>query len=208
VPSAARVLVIFAKAPRVGAVKTRLARDIGAVAAATLARDLTARTLRLVADPRWTTCLAVTPDDACALPLWPRAVPRMGQGAGDLGQRMRRALIAAAPRPTLLVGSDIPALTPDHIAAAFRALGSADLVFGPAEDGGFWLVGFSHRRPLPRRLFHNVRWSSEQPLADSLAGLDQLHRVALLDRLADLDTVEDLRRWRQVRDGNRQGEAG
>lgn len=200
--------MIFAKAPRIGAAKTRLARDIGALAAARVARDLALRTLRLAADPRWTTCLAVTPDDACALPLWPASVPRIGQGRGDLGQRMRRALIAAAPRPTLLVGSDIPALAPDHIAAAFRALGSADLVFGPAEDGGFWLVGFSHRRPLPRRLFDGVRWSSEHALADSLAGLDQRHRVALLDRLADLDTVDDLRRWRQIRNGNGQGEAG
>lgn len=206
-PSVSRLLVIFAKAPRVGAVKTRLARDIGAVAAAMLARDLAARSLRLGADPRWTTRLAVTPDDACALPLWPPALPRMGQGPGDLGQRMRRALAAGAPAPTVLVGSDIPALAPDHIAAAFRALGSADLVFGPAEDGGFWLVGLCHRRPPPRRLFHHVRWSSEHALADTLAGLDGWHRVALLDRLHDLDTVDDLRRWRQGsnKEGRRPG---
>ena len=71
------------------------------------------------------------------------------QGAGDLGVRMRRALAACPPGPAVLVGADIPALGAAHIAEAFRLLGRHDLVFGPAEDGGFWLVGARRSPRLP-----------------------------------------------------------
>ena len=97
---------------------------------------------RLGRDGRWRLRLAVTPDRArYRRRLWPGRLPISGQGRGDLGERMRRALAECPPGPTVLIGTDIPALAAQHIAEAFRLLGRHDLVFGPAEDGGFWLVG-------------------------------------------------------------------
>jgi glycosyltransferase A (GT-A) superfamily protein (DUF2064 family) len=90
----------------------------------------------------------------------------------------------------VLIGSDIPGVTAADIAAAFRALGRAQAVFGPAEDGGYWLVGFGPRRPA--RPFAGVRWSTEHALADTLSNCAG-HRVALVRRLRDVDTAADLR---------------
>src|ERR1051325_1477302 len=101
-------------------------------------------------DGRWQLRLAVTPDRARRRErLWPQSVPMEGQGGGDLGQRMRRALAACPPGPAVLIGTDIPALGPEHIAEAFRLLGNHDLVFGPAADGGFWLIGARRSPRLP-----------------------------------------------------------
>ncbi|WP_198373490.1 TIGR04282 family arsenosugar biosynthesis glycosyltransferase, partial [Roseomonas rosulenta] len=113
--------------------------------------------------------------------------PRIGQAAGDLGARMEGAM---RPHPVaVLAGSDIPDLRPADIAAAIRALGRADAVFGPAEDGGYWLVGMGPRRPA--RPFAGVRWSSAHALADTLRNFAG-RRVALLRRLQDVDTAADL----------------
>jgi rSAM/selenodomain-associated transferase 1 len=178
-------VIVFARAPRLG-VKRRLAAGVGAMAALRFYRGQLAATLRAARDRRWRTVLAVTPDHARAR--WPRGVARTGQGRGDLGVRMRRAL--APHRRAVLVGSDIPGLARGDLAAAFRALGRAEAVFGPAEDGGYWLVGYGPRRPAWP--FAGVRWSSRSALADTLANFTG-RRVALLRRLRDVDTAEDLR---------------
>jgi len=191
--SQARHLVVFVKAPRLGAVKTRLAADIGALAAWRFYRAMTARLLRrLGRDRRWRLWLAVTPDRFAHGPaFWPPTLPRLAQGGGDLGRRMARVLNALPPGPAIIVGSDVPGIGVDHVARAFAALSAHDLVFGPAADGGYWLVG-ARRRPLPRGMFANVRWSSAHALADTLAGLDRRRSVALIDRLADVDRGADL----------------
>ncbi|MGG5811818.1 TIGR04282 family arsenosugar biosynthesis glycosyltransferase [Falsiroseomonas sp. CW058] len=179
-------VIVFARAPRLGAVKRRLARGIGAMAALRFYRRQLAATLREAArDGRWRAVLAATPDRARAR--WPRRLPVLPQGGGDLGARMARAL--GRHRRAVLVGSDIPGLSRGDIAAAFRALGRADAVFGPAEDGGYWLVGLGPRRPA--HPFRAVRWSSEHALGDTLANF-QGRRVALLRTLRDVDTAADL----------------
>ena len=86
------------------------------------------------------------------------------------------------------MGSDIPDVTPDDLAQAFCTLGQAHAAFGPAEDGGYWLVALSPRRPA--RPFARVRWSSEHALSDTLANFAG-RRVALLRTLRDVDTRED-----------------
>lgn len=189
-------LVVFAKAPRPGAVKTRLAAAIGAEAAARAQADMTAAVLsRLAGSGPWTSLLAVAPDEAADDPaLWPADVPRAPQGPGDLGERMARFLGGAAPdAPVVLVGSDIPAMAPANVARAFRSLRDCDLVFGPARDGGFWLVGT--RGPLPAGLFSGVRWSMPGVLAAVLARAGGA-RVALTDVLEDVDDLPAYRRWR------------
>jgi len=194
-------LVIMVKKPVVGRVKTRLARSIGAGEAARLYRTMTfALASRLGADPRWQTLLAVAPDrirDA-PLPVWPRHLGRIGQGGGDLGARMQRILDLPLLGPLLIVGSDIPGITPHHIARAFRLLGDADVIFGAAGDGGYWLVGCKRRARVPR-LFDKVRWSSPHALEDSRNNARHL-RVATADTLSDIDDLDGYLKWR-VRSG-------
>jgi rSAM/selenodomain-associated transferase 1 len=186
-------VIVFARAPRLGAVKRRLARGIGAMAALRFYRTQLAATLAAVdADGRWRVVMATTPPNAFAA--WPRRMPRIPQSSGDLGIRMERAMRPF--RRAVLVGSDIPGLARADIAAAFRALGRAQAVFGPSEDGGFWLVGYGPRRTF--RPFADVRWSTEHALADTLANF-RGRPVALLRRLRDVDTAEDLRAVERAR---------
>jgi uncharacterized protein len=190
-----RHLVLFVRAPELGHGKRRLAREIGDVVTVRFERSMLALLLRrLAADRRWRLRIAVTPDNArCHARHWRRGVDVTGQGGGDLGTRMRRALAACPPGPAVLVGGDIPALAARHIAAAFHQLGGCDLVFGPAKDGGFWLVG-ARRSPRLPPLFDKVRWSSPQALADTLAGLPRRITVGFVDRLEDVDDGEAYRR--------------
>ena len=177
------------KEPRAGRVKTRLGRGIGMTRAAWWYRHQTGRTLRNLRDSRWQIVLSVSPDTAKKSRHWPGDLPRFPQGGGDLGQRMRRALMAT-PGPSLLVGSDIPGITRAQIARAFAALGAAETVIGPAKDGGFWLVGLKHPGRAPGTLFEGTRWSHPETLADTLPSLPQ--PVATTDTLSDVDTAQDL----------------
>ncbi|MGB0084070.1 MAG: TIGR04282 family arsenosugar biosynthesis glycosyltransferase [Rhodomicrobiaceae bacterium] len=179
--------------PRLGAVKTRLAREIGPAAATRFYRSVTANLIRRLAfDRRWRTVIAVAPDQAVRARVWPTAVARVGQGAGDLGERMERLLRSEWPAPAILMGSDIPAVRPDHIAEAFALLRGHDAVFGPAEDGGFWLVGLN-ALPSLRGLFSGVRWSSPHALDDALANLAG-RQIGLAARLSDVDDLTAYRR--------------
>jgi rSAM/selenodomain-associated transferase 1 len=188
-------LVLMVKAPVLGAVKTRLARDIGGAQAVSAYRTMALLLVRRLArDPRWQLTLALAPDAALAAGVFPAGPERVGQGRGDLGRRMQRAFDRfRAQGPTLIIGSDIPGISAAHIAGAFRRLRGLDAVLGPAADGGYWLIGLSHIR---RRLtpFRAVRWSSAHALADTLASLKGA-RTGLLGVLADADTGAEWRDW-------------
>jgi uncharacterized protein len=189
------LLVVFAKAPRPGRVKTRLAAGIGAEAALAFYRRTLAAVLgRLDGGGPWATLLAVAPDeDAGEDALWPTATPRVPQGPGDLGERMGRFLAGATRRaPVAIVGTDIPELGAGHVAGAFGALEGHDLVLGPAADGGYWLIGAG--APFPPARLAGVRWSTEHARADTLRAASGL-RVALLGELEDVDDAEGYRRW-------------
>jgi uncharacterized protein len=177
-----------------GRVKRRLAAEIGPLAALRFQRAATARLLRHVArDRRWQSWLALTPDRAVAGPrFWRVPCRRIAQGQGDLGARMARPFSRLPPGAVVVIGSDIPDIAASHIAAAFRLLGSNDLVFGPARDGGYWLIG---GRRLPRDLFAAVRWSSGHALADTLRNVPPRWRVARAATLDDVDDGAAYRRW-------------
>lgn len=174
-------VIVMAKEPRLGRVKTRLARGIGPVAATAFYRRTLARTLRLLArDPRWHLVMAVSPD------CWrPRGRAAMPQGRGDLGARMRRCLNACQPGPVVLVGADIPDLRPAHVAACLRLLQRTPFVLGPAADGGYWLIGARRRVPA----LAPVRWSAPHALADTR---ELLRDAALGPTLRDVDEKADL----------------
>ncbi|MDA5557404.1 TIGR04282 family arsenosugar biosynthesis glycosyltransferase [Shimia sp. MMG029] len=182
------------KEPKPGRVKTRLGRDIGMTASAWWFRHQSAALLKRLEDPRWDLLLAVAPDRAGLISrVWPNHLPRIPQGQGDLGARMARQFYSMPPGPVCIIGADIPGITPARINEAFRALGNHDAVFGPAPDGGFWLVGLKRNAPQPPSLFENVRWSTEHALADSRATLPDA-KIATVATLADVDTAADLAR--------------
>jgi len=181
-------VVVFARAPRLGTVKRRLARDIGDRAALRFHTGTLLRLLRgLVRDRRFRTVLAMTPDRA--RDRLPVRVARIAQGSGDIGQRMDAACRAYRNGNVAIVGSDIPDASAADLRAAFRALGRADAVFGPAQDGGYWLVALGPRRPA--QPFDKARWSTEHALADTLLNF-RGRRVAYLRKLRDVDTACDL----------------
>lgn len=186
----------MAKSPRAGRIKQRLAASVGVVSAARFYRICLTHTLmRLGRDPRWQTLLAVSPDVDVSAPLWPRGVERVPQGKGDLAVRMQRLFRRLPPGPAIIVGSDIPAISPSDIARAFRLLSNGDAVFGRAADGGYWLVGL-RRTPRVLAPFTNVRWSGPHALADTLRNLNG-RRVAFAATLSDVDSEDDYRSSRE-----------
>jgi rSAM/selenodomain-associated transferase 1 len=185
-------LIVMVKEPRPGRVKTRLGRDIGMTTAAWWFRHQTRDLLRRIYDPRWEIVLAVSPDrEGLQSRVWPPHLTRMAQGRGNLGDRMARMLRSVGGGPACVIGADIPDISRKHIDAAFRALGDHDAVFGPAPDGGYWLVGLKHPHRQPPGFFDGVRWSTQHALVDSKATLPG-YRIAEVAALRDVDTVVDL----------------
>ena len=182
-------VVVFARAPRLGTVKRRLAQDIGERAALRFHNFTLTGLLRdLAASHRFAVVVAMTPDRVrIRLPAGVRIIP---QGRGDLGERMSRTL--GRYRRVALMGCDIPEARGADVRAAFRALGTADAVFGPAADGGYWLIALGPRRPAD--LFGKSRWSSEHALADTLHQFRH-HRVGFIRTLSDVDSEADYRRY-------------
>jgi rSAM/selenodomain-associated transferase 1 len=182
-------VIVFARAPRLGTVKRRLARDIGDRAALRFhVSTLTALLRGLQRCRRFDVVVAVTPDRAHVR--MPGGVRRIVQGRGDLGRRMSAAL--GRYRRVALMGCDIPEANAADVQAAFRGLGTADAVFGPAADGGYWLIALGPRRPAD--LFGASRWSSEHALRDTLRQFRH-YRVGFIRRLSDVDTAADYRRY-------------
>jgi rSAM/selenodomain-associated transferase 1 len=190
-------VIVFLKAPRPGFVKTRIAAQLDAEAAAAIYQVLVGITLS-----RLNGCqdveLRFAPDDAAAeLGAWRRAGwNARPQGEGDLGERLCRAMTEAFTEgvaKVLILGADCPEFGAEDIQSAFDALQEHDVVLGPATDGGYWLVGL--RRPLPD-LFREIPWSTDQVFEMTRRRIvDAGLRVAELRRLRDIDTLEDWRTW-------------
>jgi rSAM/selenodomain-associated transferase 1 len=203
-----RALVMFARVPELGRVKTRLAVTVGDERALAIYRGLGHLVLsRTWSDirPSGRTVVAHTPDDGGDMV---RAwlgddVHTEPQGDGDFGARMARALqrrIDDGAECVVAIGMDCPEMSVEVLDAAFCALGDHDVVFGPATDGGYYLVGV-HRRVAPSAmpaLFHDVPWSSPHTLQTGLerASREGL-RVMLLEPRSDIDTAADWEAWQQ-----------
>ena len=189
------LVILMVRAPVAGAIKTRLAADIGSAEALRFYRGTTASIIRRLGnDPRWRMVLAVTPDRHCCARFWPTGMERLPQRQGSLGRRMLRLLGSPAGQAAVLIGSDIPDIRASDIADALRKVGRTKLVFGPSKDGGFWLIGRS-AWPLPRKLFDDVRFSTEHALADALKNWNA--PVGLVSSLSDVDSHKDYLAWRQ-----------
>ena len=192
-------VIVFARAPRPGAVKTRLVPLLGAEGAAALHAQLLRQTLETARASSFRRIeLHGTPDISdpffrfCAGHF---AVALAAQAGGDLGARMFAAfesVLATHPR-ALLLGSDCPVLTARHLLQADRALrDGADAVFAPCEDGGYALIGL---RRVDTRLFDGIAWGGENVMADTRARLTALGwRWRELETLWDVDRPEDYAR--------------
>ena len=190
-------LVIFAKAPRPGAVKTRLIPALGTEGAAALARRMLTHILQEALAAQVgpvELCMSPGPDD----PAWrnvamPRAIARTIQGEGDLGARMAgavRRVTLGHRQPVLLMGADCPGLTAARIGEAACQLQSHDAALLPVADGGYVLIGL--KSPCPE-LFTAMRWSTPAVAAETLQRMAALGlRVWLGPQLHDIDEPADL----------------
>ena len=183
-------VVLFTRYPEPGRVKTRLIPALGAERAAQLHRALTARTVQAVRSSGLTLELRTTGAPTAAFGEWLGVGSIVDQGEGDLGERLGRA---GPPYPTLFIGSDAPDLTPVLLQRAADALDAASAVIGPAEDGGYWLLGLSRA---VESVFEGVSWGTSIVFGQTMerlaaAGIDPV----LLPQLADCDRPEDLARW-------------
>lgn len=190
-------VVVFAKAPRPGAVKTRLCPPLSPVAAARLYRCFLLDTLDGVRGLAGVTpVIAYAPRRARALfAARHRGVRLLPQVGPDLGARMAgvfRRLFARGFEAVVIIGSDSPTLPRWHLEAAVRILGRADGVIGPSADGGYYLIGL--RAPCPA-LFTGVPWSTDRVLATTLRRARRAgRRLRRLPAWYDVDTSDDLRR--------------
>ena len=186
-------VAILAKAPIPGLTKTRLIPTIGAHAAAKLQEAMTKRTVAsAVASAIGPVTLWCAPDPAHAsfreLAVQHKITLKR-QPDGDLGVRM---LAAFATGPTLVVGSDCPALKPEHFEVAAKALRDVDVVLIQAEDGGYVLIG---ARAAHAELFSGMTWGTSNVLAQTRMRLSTLGLTSVeLSTLWDVDTDEDLLR--------------
>lgn len=185
-------LVVMVKEPRPGRVKTRIGASLGMTTAAWWFRHQSQKLLRELKDPRWDLILAVTPDyEGLRSRVWPSHIALLAQGQGSLGERMKNIFQSLPPGPTCIIGADIPGITRSHILEAFQSLGSHQATFGPAEDGGYWLIGLKRLRPAPHGIFEGVRWSSATTLQDTKDSLKDLS-ITEVATLKDFDEAADL----------------
>ncbi|MFN0158013.1 MAG: TIGR04282 family arsenosugar biosynthesis glycosyltransferase [Bacteroidota bacterium] len=196
-----QALIIFAKLPRAGHVKTRLGKAIGMSAAAeiyklfaehafTLGRQLLKKEIKVYVfyDPP----ASVDEVRTWVGPLF-RLIPQEGTTLGD---RMRRAFeytFATGSSRTIIIGTDVPELDLLTLESAFVRLGKDDVVVGPSSDGGYYLLGMNAPT---KELFDGVHWSSESVFHETI---ERLHRLNLsfaeLAELADIDTISDYRAY-------------
>lgn len=184
------LLIVFVKNIMLGKVKTRLARTIGDVAAFNIYSELFAiterETLKMAVD-RY-----IYFSDVIIPSTWEGDQKFVQQG-NDLGEKMKHAFQHGFDRGyenIILIGSDLPDISKEIIASGFGQLKDNDVVFGPALDGGYYLIGLSK---MNTAIFDNKPWSQPVLLEQTLAALSQQKAmVSLLTPLNDIDTFEDL----------------
>lgn len=184
------LVIVFVKNIKLGTVKTRLAKTIGDYGAFEVYTELVKitekATEQLDIDKR------IYFSNAVVDTKWPDEFKAVQKGA-DLGERMRNAFkdgFESGYKRIVLIGSDLPDINSTHIVNGLDALKVNDVVFGPAEDGGYYLVGMSKMKEL---IFKNKPWSQDNLLELTLKELEEKQsKVGILQTLNDIDTYEDL----------------
>lgn len=186
-------VVVFARWPRPGAAKTRLIPALGPEGAAELHARLVERTLTAVRGSGLPFELRTTGATPADFQDWLGVPTVYDQGEGPLGERLERA---SPPYPCIFIGADAPDLTAAHLRDAASALAKAPVVIGPAEDGGYWLLGLAHRI---EGVFTDIDWGTDRVFAQTMTRLSgACVSPELMPMLADLDRPEDLTRWPEL----------
>ena len=195
-------IVMFAKAPIPGEVKTRLIPVLGPAGAAQLARQMLEHTMAEAVDagigvPEL--CAEPDPTSEVWRPFLSRDVRLASQGGGDLGERLARAAqrVISAGENILLIGTDCPGLTALHMRSAASDLRTSDAIIHPAIDGGYVLLGLRRFHPT---IFENMPWSTKdvgRMTRDRIAALGWTLEIG--ETLADIDEPDDLRRLPKAR---------
>ncbi|NNC53663.1 MAG: glycosyltransferase [Erythrobacter sp.] len=185
-------LSIFARLPAPGKVKTRLIPAVGEEGAARIYARLLAHTVEVARESGLDFELRVTGGEIAAFhDLFGADTKVVDQGGGDLGEKMGRV-----GAPALLIGSDCPGISVPLLQAAAGALDDRRVVLGPANDGGYYLIGFTEPVPF---LFDDMEWSTPKVLPETLSRLAvHGYGLAVLPELADIDTAEDLAQWPEL----------
>jgi uncharacterized protein len=195
VSASSRRLLLFSKPARAGRVKTRLVGDLTAAEAAELHAVFLGDLLARLQQGEFQLRLAWALEPQEELPAGP--VPGVRQQGDGLGERLYRALAEAATEAAAVaaIGSDHPTLPLELVHLAFKKVESGtDVVLGPAEDGGYYLIAL-RAGAVSRRLFEDIAWSTDQVLASTVERCRDLGlKVVLLPAASDVDTPEDLRR--------------
>ncbi len=185
-----QALVIFIKNPIEGKVKTRIAADAGDAAALEIYKNLLDHT-RIVADQAEATRLLFYSERVVRLDKWSeKKYSKSVQSGNDLGERMLNAFKQTTEYDKkIIIGSDCPGLTSEIIEEAYDALDFHDVVIGPAQDGGYYLLGMTNLVP---ELFQSIPWSTDQVLNETVRVLQNKRLLyKLLPTLRDVDTWED-----------------
>ncbi|MDB5047691.1 MAG: hypothetical protein JWO30_762 [Fibrobacteres bacterium] len=194
-------VLIFAKYPESGRCKTRLAKGVGDENALRIYRALLDHTLDTVRATPYRKVLMVDPPERAAdASEWaPGMDAYLPQSSGDLGQRMESAVEAAFTRGAkkiILLGSDCPQISKDSVISTFDALNRYDVVLGPTDDGGYYLLGL---KEVNASLFRNIPWSSEKVFEKTLNILKfQTLSYLLQNAFSDVDTLEDFNRVKHL----------
>lgn len=191
------LLIVFTKNVVLGKVKTRLAKTIGNEKALLVYKklvDITEKeTLKLK-----NCVLHIYYSDAINEEKWKHLEKKVQQGK-DLGEKMQNAFndgFREGFQQIILIGSDLPTISSTIILQGFAALENNDIVFGPADDGGYYLIGMKKMHP---SIFNNKPWSTEKLLIITLKELTQ-KKIALLTQLNDIDTEADLKEHKSILD--------
>ena len=187
-------VVAFARFPVAGTCKTRLIPAVGAEGAAAIHTKLVEICVAAMRGSGLSIELHTTGAEALAFREWLGGdIAFIDQGEGDLGDRLARA---AAPYPVIFIGSDAPDLDADRLIAAATALANASAVIGPAEDGGYYLLGLNAPAPW---LFTDMDWGTETVFEETMRRF-AAHGITpvVLEPLADVDRPEDLARWPEL----------
>lgn len=189
----APTVALFARYPTPGLAKTRLIPAIGADRAAAIHRTLVERTIATVREAGLAITVWTTGAEAQQFTDWLGPDTALAeQGEGDLGARLARV-----PAPAILLGADIPGLAATHLRDAADALQANALTIGPANDGGYYLLGFN--APVPW-LLNDMEWGIETVFGETMKRINARGlSCAMLDPLDDLDRPEDLARWPGLR---------
>jgi uncharacterized protein len=210
-------LLLFLRYPQPGSTKIRLIPALGKIGAAQLQRQMVEYLLERLHQPAWQLKIYFTGSSLKAMQAW--LGPNLSycrQAQGDLGARLHAGFQSSFSKPwvedlpaenrvaanrvvanrVVAIGADCPELGPQHIQAAFQQLALRDIVLGPAQDGGYYLIGLRQPQAL---LFQGIDWSTPLVFRQTQAKAQQLGlTLAQLPVLSDIDRPEDLKHWEKI----------